>query len=110
MPLESAEFEYVAEIAPNHPSANGHFIGNPIIPGAVILEYVRIAFERFKSHARLQSIIKAKHLRVLRPGHSLVVRIRERGADRYSFSCLDDDGNEVTAGDFRAALVRNAEA
>ncbi|MFC5743267.1 hypothetical protein [Dyella tabacisoli] len=100
---DPADFEYTTAIADNHPASNGHFIGNPIIPGAVIMEHVRIAFAQFRGDLHLRRITKVKNLSVLKPGKTLIVRIRAKSEDSYSFVCRDGDDNEIAAGDFRSA-------
>lgn len=105
MQLEPTQFEYHVAIAEDHPASNGHFIGNPIIPGAVIMEHVRIAFALFKSDMYLKKMTKVKNLNVLKPGKRLTVKIRASGQGGYSFVSLDCDGNEIATGDFRAARV-----
>ncbi len=105
MSLEMSQFEYRVAIAEDHPASNGHFIGNPIIPGAVIMEHVRIAFGQFKSDMYLKRMVKVKNLYVLKPGKTLTVKIRSKSQDSYSFICLDCSDNEIAVGDFRAAPV-----
>jgi 3-hydroxymyristoyl/3-hydroxydecanoyl-(acyl carrier protein) dehydratase len=106
MPPETTQFDYNAPIATNHPASDGHFAGNPIIPGALIMEHVRIAFEQFKSDMYLQSMVKVKNLYPLKPGKALTVKIREKTEGRFSFTCLDSDNQEIAAGDFRGAPRR----
>lgn len=103
MPPELSEFEYKAAIAKDHPATNGHFVGNPIIPGALIMEHVRIAFSQFRSDLHLKRMTKVKNLSVLKPGKTLIVRIRSKSDDSFMFSCLDCDDTEIAAGSFHSA-------
>jgi 3-hydroxymyristoyl/3-hydroxydecanoyl-(acyl carrier protein) dehydratase len=59
----------------NHPSTNGHFAGNPIIPGAVLLDTLLRAFRLHhgSSMARID-IMHAKFLRPVRPGDTVLLR------------------------------------
>jgi 3-hydroxyacyl-[acyl-carrier-protein] dehydratase len=57
-------------IPADHPSAAGHFPGNPIIPGALLLDAALEAMDV----ASLASIRSAKFLRPIRPGTALELR------------------------------------
>lgn len=104
-PESQAAFEYQVLIAENHPASNGHFPGNPIIPGALIMEYVRTAFSQFKAGMHLQRMLKVKNLHVLRPGRTLIIRIVAKARDNYGFVCTDSDGNQIATGDFAAVPI-----
>jgi 3-hydroxymyristoyl/3-hydroxydecanoyl-(acyl carrier protein) dehydratase len=56
-------------LQPDHPASRGHFPGNPIIPGAVLLSETLVAIEAGLG-ARLMpfQITSAKFLRPTRPG------------------------------------------
>lgn len=56
-------------IDPAHPAADGHFPGNPIIPGAVLLDEVRSAIPMDTAGLRA-----AKFLSPVRPGDRLLIR------------------------------------
>lgn len=77
-----------------HPAAAGHFPGNPMIPGALLLDAViaAIAGEYRDSSMRLHA---AKFLRIVRPGDTLELRwqAQENGA---TFECLAAGGLAVT--------------
>ncbi|MDR3416522.1 MAG: hypothetical protein P4L83_10080 [Nevskia sp.] len=108
LPEPSSSFEYRVAIAENHPASNGHFPGNPIIPGALIMEHVRVAFAQFRSGMYLKRMVKVKNLHVLRPGKTLIVKIHSKARDNYGFVCLDCDDNQIAAGDFHAAPIAAA--
>lgn len=65
-------------IASAHPSLAGHFPGNPIVPGVVLLDCIAHALER-DSHARLAEIRAVKFVAPLRPDEKAELRIARDG-------------------------------
>ena len=64
--------------APEHPTAAGHFPGNPILPGALLLDAIwqAVATDKDKPCA----VRQAKFLHIVRPGATLAVRWQPKGA------------------------------
>jgi 3-hydroxymyristoyl/3-hydroxydecanoyl-(acyl carrier protein) dehydratase len=60
-----------AAFAADHPTAAGHFPGDPIIPGAVLLEEVLAALAPARGGAEIRWV---KFLRPVRPGDRLLIR------------------------------------
>lgn len=76
-------------IAADHPSAEGHFPGNPIVPGAVLLNEVLQAIGADESHGFTSlEILSAKFLRPVRPGDRLTIRWRTLASGETKFECL----------------------
>jgi 3-hydroxyacyl-[acyl-carrier-protein] dehydratase len=74
-------------VAPDHPSSRGHFEGNPIIPGAVLLSEAVLAIERSIGAPRAPfAISSAKFLRPARPGDRVVIEFSRSGGE-LGFSC-----------------------
>jgi 3-hydroxymyristoyl/3-hydroxydecanoyl-(acyl carrier protein) dehydratase len=78
-----------------HPALPGHFPGNPIVPGVVLLDRVAAAIE--KSGERLARIGVVKFLAPLKPDESATLAIARDGA-RVSFR-IDRNGTPILRGE-----------
>ena len=94
-------------IAADHPCLAGHFPGNPIVPGVVILEAVVRAFERWRPDRRLLGLSGVKFLIPLRPEQPFAVRFADSTANNIRFECVRDDGRPFVQG---ALLLADGEA
>lgn len=74
----------------NHPCYAGHFPGNPVVPGVLLLEWVVTALARGAPRA----VIATKFHRVLKPGESFAVESQSSGG-RSTFRCTR--GSELLA-------------
>jgi len=66
-----------------HPTAAGHFPGNPIIPGALLLDHAL----RVIGAAAPVEIQVAKFLRPIRPGDSVAIRWQHQAGGTVRFEC-----------------------
>lgn len=84
-----------------HPSLAGHFPGNPIVPGVVILERVIAAIEADHAPLATLRLPQVKFLQPLLPGETARIEI-EAAAPRWRFRVLRGDtllaSGEVVAG------------
>jgi 3-hydroxyacyl-[acyl-carrier-protein] dehydratase len=71
----------------DHPTAAGHFPGNPIIPGAVLLDEAIEAIAGAGSPAEAIVIRSAKFLQPVRPGDAVQIRWESRADGRIGFEC-----------------------
>ena len=72
----------------DHAAAQGHFPGNPIIPGALLLsETLRAIESSLGKDLRPYQIPSAKFLRPVRPGERVSIDFSSRDEKRISFSC-----------------------
>lgn len=78
--------------APDHPAGAGHFPGNPIIPGALLLDRMLDAMGR--SGLDRQEVRVAKFLHPVRPGDDVTFRWRDTGRE-VSFECVLAASGEV---------------
>ena len=84
-----------------HPTAAGHFPGNPIIPGAVLLsEVVAAIFTDTNRRAGPTEIVSAKFHRPVRPGDTMEIRWATTGAT-IRFVCSTASARPVMSGDVR---------
>ena len=83
-------FEVRRVIAKDHPALAGHFPGNPVVPGVVILDEVIQAVERWRGDVRLKSVVSVKFVSPLNPGCVFHIKLHEKGASRIAFECRLD--------------------
>jgi len=74
-------------IAADHPSLAGHFPGDPIVPGVVLLEEVARAFEAWRPGSRPVAMPVVKFLAPLRPGQFFTIKFAESGGREIRFEC-----------------------
>jgi hypothetical protein len=81
--------------APDHPTGAGHFPGNPIIPGALLLDHMLDVIGRARKGR--QDVRVAKFLRPVRPGDIVTFRWRNTGRD-IAFECVMASGDVALSG------------
>ncbi len=91
-------FERRGLIAADHPCLAGHFPGNPIVPGVVLLDEVLRAFADWRPADRPVGIPQVKFLAPLRPEQPFTIRWVESGSGGVRFDCLGDDGRTLVRG------------
>lgn len=84
-------YEVRGMIPRDHPALAGHFPGNPVVPGVLILEAVTIALQVWRSERVLREIRSARFTTPLAPGREFVIRLREADDSHIVFECLQDD-------------------
>jgi 3-hydroxymyristoyl/3-hydroxydecanoyl-(acyl carrier protein) dehydratase len=70
----------------DEPSAEGHFPGNPIIPGAILLREIVSVLPTDKG-AICCEISSAKFLRPVRPGDRLAIAWQDKADGEIGFVC-----------------------
>jgi len=83
---KSISREYV--IAADHPCLDGHFPGDPIVPGVVLLDTMRMLLQQWRPQLYITAIPQAKFHHPLRPEEPFIIALTERSPNRYRFECL----------------------
>src|SRR5437764_6179023 len=66
-------FEVCRAIRADHPSLAGHFPGEPIVPGVVILDEVAAALAKWREDCQLTGIRAVKFVLPLKPEQSFTI-------------------------------------
>ena len=69
--------ETTLRFAADHPTAAGHFPGNPILPGALLLDAI---WQAIAGSDRPCAVRQVKFLHIVRPGEALTLRWQAKGA------------------------------
>lgn len=86
---------YYPGIPGDHPVFDGHFPGNPVVPGVIVLRYVlQQAADQFPA---VNMITTAKFTAPLGPGQGFEVDLNRGKGGRISFS-VTSDGRAIAAG------------
>jgi len=71
-------FEQALCIAADHPSLAGHFPGQPLVPGVILLEQVALALRAWRGQ-RLTRVLEAKFMQPLLPAQRALLRLSAVG-------------------------------
>lgn len=84
----SNSFQMVLRIDPSHPALAGHFPGNPIVPGVVLLERVAAALRAWRGE-RVERL-DAKFVQPLLPDEDAMIELRaETGCIHFAVRRVD---------------------
>jgi 3-hydroxyacyl-[acyl-carrier-protein] dehydratase len=86
--------------AEDHPTAAGHFPGNPIIPGAMLLDAVLLAIAG-EAGAPCCAIRTVKFLRPVRPGDRMRIEWELKGGETHFRYVLPETGDIAVTGVIR---------
>lgn len=95
----NAHHQATLRIDAAHPALAGHFPGNPVVPGVVLLQRVAAAWKAWRG-ARLGKF-DAKFMRPLLPDEDAVIELRE-DATGVRFSVTRADGTTLARGTLEA--------
>jgi 3-hydroxymyristoyl/3-hydroxydecanoyl-(acyl carrier protein) dehydratase len=81
-----------------HPALPGHFPGQPLVPGVLMLEQVALALRAWRGE-RLSRVVEAKFMAPLLPDESAQLQLSHVGADtaRIGFR-IERDGTLLARG------------
>jgi 3-hydroxyacyl-[acyl-carrier-protein] dehydratase len=94
----SREHEIERIIPADHPSLAGHFPGNPIVPGVVILDEVIDALLQTEQARGLSGIPSVKFTAPLRPEQAFLIRFGAPAGGRVDFRCTLPGGQILAQG------------
>lgn len=80
-------FQVERVISERHPCLAGHFPGDPIVPGALILDEVWQAACEWRGRMRLKTISSVKFRAPLEPGNPFSIALREASPTEIVFEC-----------------------
>ena len=78
-------------IPATHPSLKGHFPGNPVVPGVVILDEVTSLVKSIKPGYTISALPSVKFVKPLLPEQAVKLEITEKSDTAISFSCHVND-------------------
>ena len=79
-------------IGADHPALPGHFPGNPLVPGVVLLAKVLALLQpNAQAGARVRALSRVKFLAHVRPGEAVGVRFSPSRPGAVRFECWRDD-------------------
>lgn len=95
-------------IEANHPALAGHFPGNPVVPGVVILNDVVDALTTFLGFKiELTGFPVVKFLRLIKPGQDFEIVFANKGETTVAFQILGA-GEKLATGSIHYVADSNA--
>jgi 3-hydroxyacyl-[acyl-carrier-protein] dehydratase len=80
-----------------HPSLAGHFPGDPIVPGVVLLDRVLAVLGEWLPGRAVVGLTQAKFLLPLKPDEQFTILLTRRVSERIQFEC-HLNGRRLAAG------------
>jgi 3-hydroxymyristoyl/3-hydroxydecanoyl-(acyl carrier protein) dehydratase len=91
-------YETTVMISKDHPSLKGHFPGNPVVPGVVILGAVVDALRKETGpDVKVVGASTLKFLSPLRPDETMVISLDTECSGEVAFTCTSA-GRAIAAG------------
>ena len=88
--------EEVVAFSPEHPALAGHFPGNPIVPGVVLLDHAA-GLARERGGWQVTAVRTAKFRQILRPGVDCSLRLVLREDGALDLTCRAAGATVLTA-------------
>ncbi len=99
--MTEARFASLAGIPTDHPAFAGHFPGQPILPGVLLLQRVmNLAQAELGRSLAVCALRNVKFSAPVMPGNWLRIELIQTGPDQYSFGVhivRSDDSQDVLA-------------
>lgn len=77
-------------ISENHPCLAGHFPERPIVPGVVLLDWVRKLLTEHDSRIQIATIAQVKFHSPLSPEQPFTILLEKINAEEFRFECQTD--------------------
>jgi len=74
-------------IPATHPSLPGHFPGNPVVPGVVLLEEILTAAMAWQPESRIRGLQAVKFLQPVTPDSRFSIALELLGPGKITFIC-----------------------
>ena len=103
--MKPISYQLRISVPGSHPSLPGHFPGNPIVPGVVILDHVLAALQDLKGDVQLDTLPVVKFLEPIYPDEEFIITLETGDNHRFRFHCMRDDRLKVS-GELRVWLVK----
>jgi 3-hydroxymyristoyl/3-hydroxydecanoyl-(acyl carrier protein) dehydratase len=81
------DHQFQSRIGADHPSLPGHFPGNPVVPGVVILDEVLHALAQWQPQLHIGGFTTVKFLQPLLPDETFSIEFEHSKATRMKFEC-----------------------
>ncbi len=75
-------------VADEHPVFAGHFPGDPVVPGALLLQWIVDAIQEQPFGIRIVEVKSMKFLNPVRPGQKLRIVVRQK-ASQLLIECVE---------------------
>jgi 3-hydroxymyristoyl/3-hydroxydecanoyl-(acyl carrier protein) dehydratase len=83
------QFRLSFRIDADHPALPGHFPGQPVVPGVVLLDRVACALQQWRA-LQIGRLVQVKFLRPLLPGQDAELTLTDNGSNiGFSIVCGD---------------------
>lgn len=89
---ETTQMPAVSGIIPvDHPSLAGHFPGNPVVPGVVLLEQVIDSIRQACPESAVSGFSAVKFTSILLPGQEFIIQLQAPLNHKIKFTCSIED-------------------
>jgi len=89
---------FTFHIPHSHPSLSGHFPGNPVVPGVIILEQVLLKWKAF-SHKKIIGVDYSKFMTILAPEVDCNINFKAtKSASKTDFIITNSDNMTIAKG------------
>ena len=80
----------------NNPCFAGHFPGNPIVPGVVILDYAQKQLLNIMNGYRVSILSQAKFTSSIGPDEDFLITLTQTSKDKIKVLCTNNSGIVMT--------------